>query len=406
MSPPPPSGALAQSVEATVRSLRAALLDLYADVGADPATPQEVSRQYGVTKSQAWKLAKVMGSSDPLEAARYLPGRRGLERVLEALARHDPNPALVAKARAAMDEFHAVISTHAGDRATFERTLDSMRADSDDPAAMESSRKLSFLGNSATWGIQARVRLGVRVLVPNADDSEVFDIANVSGLLDLQRLRSTARWPVAQYSTYFDHDAGTSSVEPLFPLEADDAPPFVSEFCSTPRPPIRLVPLGSGVRFDLDEGPVGKAAKLSCLFGLRYNRFPAVASEPGEVATHAALLRTPVELVLSDLLIHRDLPLPLPPTAQLFSQMETDREVTAARLMPFTLPLPERVEHLGSAPPMMATPHDRRHGELVTSVVDRMGCSLDDFTAYRIVLRYPPIPTMLCLQHPLLQSAD
>ena len=396
-----PTASLSRSLGATVRTLRAALLDLYADVGADPTAPQDVSRRYGVTKSQAWKLSKVMGTSDPVEAARYLPGRRGLDLVLEALSRHGLKPELARRAREAMGAIHEVIATHAGDRATFDRTLDSLRGSlGDDPSSMEASRKLSFQGNSATWGIQARVRLSLRVLAPTPGDPEWLDIANVSGLIDLRRLRPTARWPLAQYTTTRE---GEAVAEPLEPNGGghDDAP-FLTRFCSDPLPPVRKVGMQNGTRFELSDGPVGKAAAFTALFGVRFRRFASVyAGRQDEVAEHAALLRTPSEVALHDLLVHRDLPFEMPPEAHLYSQMEVEPTLTVERKLRFELPLAERIEHLGDLPPSMGTPHFARHAELAEHVVGLMGHGLEEFRAWRIMLRYPPTPTMLCLQHTL-----
>lgn len=393
------TGALHHALDGAVRKLRGALLDAYTEVGADPDAPQEVSRRFGVTKSQAWKIAKVIRTADPLEAARHMPGRRGLERVVSALVEHGLPRATAERVRTDAKPFYDAVATHAGDRATLERTLQGLRAETTDPAALESCRKQSFSGNSGTWGIQARARISVRMLVPNADEPDFLDIANVSGLIDLQRLRAKGHWPVAQVST--THAGGPPAPEPFEAHEGDV--PFLEEFCTSPLPPIRRVELPDGVRFDLCDGPVGKAAAISCVFGLRYRRFaPIHASTPGEPAIHAALLRTPAELAIVDLYVHRDLPFQLPPTARLDSQMEVAALVDdpEARL---ELPLAEPVERLGSGPPFVGTHHAPRHGELVEHVARRMDCTLDDFSGFRLVLRYPPIPTMISLQHPLLE---
>ena len=417
MTPPPgPSphggasvGPLAQSVGEALRALRAALFDLYREVGADPSAPQEVSRRYGVTKSQAWKIAKILQATDPLDAARYLPGMRGMERVLEALAGHGASAPQVERARQAMAGVHEVIRTHAGDRATFDRTLDSLRADGNDPSSMEASRRLAFLGNSATWGIQARMRLTLRVLTPSAVRPGMLDIGNVSGLLDLHRLRPTTRWPLGQH--YYSKKRrgqetplppGEMDVEPLIPSqEGPEGAPFLEEFCSHPLPPVRKVERGQGIVLELDEGPVGKAASLSSVFGLRYTGLATMyASEAGKVAENCALLRTPSEVAITDLLVHKDVPMGSEPTARLYSNMEAEVHLgdIASRS---ELPLAEPVEFLGSGPPLMATPHYDRYEELVVRVVEAMGGGLEEYSAWRVVQRYPPIPTMLSVQFEL-----
>jgi hypothetical protein len=394
------SGQILPAVEPAVRRLQAALLEAYAQLGADASAPQQVARRFGITKSQAWKIARLMGATDALEAARYLPGRRGLEQVVEVLSAHGLPEDLARKTRTAVDALFDVVVTHAGDRATFVRTLESLRAEASDPAALESSRKLSFLGNSGTWGIQARAQVSVRMVVPNADEPEFMDIANVAGLLDLRRLRFKGRWPLAQHSTTRTQDESGRPV----PLEggAGDVP-FLAGFCSDALPTIQEVDVGNGMRYDLCEGPVGKAAALSCVFGVRYSRFaPIHASMANGQAIHGTLLRTPAEAAVFDLLIHRSLPFELPPTVRLESQMESGA-LTTDPTAHLELPLAEPVERLGSGPPHMGTVHHARHAELVEHVAGLMDCTLDDFSAFRVVLKYPPIPTMLCLQHPLIE---
>ena len=403
---PIPDQALLEATEDSMRGLRAALLGLYAAMDADPATPQAVSRQFGVTKSQAWKLAKIMGSRDAVEAARHVPGREGLRRVLEAFRRSDAPPERLEETERAFERFHSVVQTHGGDRASFALTLDSLRADGNEPAALEASRKLAFQGNSAILGISARLQLGLRVVVPSEQDPTHLCCANVAGLVDLRRLRPTVRWPLAHYAMRYADAVGPAgrSSEPLDGTDrSEGATPLLGRFCSNPLPPIRATINEHNIRYDLLEGPVGKAAAITCLFGMRFNNFASSrAAEPDEVAEHSALFKTPVEVALIDLLLHRDLPFELPPIARLYSRMDSEQELTSDRSSRIRLPLAQSVELLGSGPPVLATQHYSQQAALASWVVKRLGCSLSEFVGFRLVLPYPPIPSMLSLEHALL----
>jgi hypothetical protein len=59
------------------------------------------------------------------------------------------------------------------------------------------------------------------------------------------------------------------------------------------------------------------------------------------------------------------------------------------------------LQELGSSPPVVATPHIAEYPRIVESVYDRLGWSAEDFTGYRFVMRYPPIPTLLVLRYDL-----
>ena len=135
--------------------LQNALRALYAAVGADPARPQEVSRQFKLNKNLTWKVAKVIQSVDPIEAVPLIPGSEGMEILLCAMEASGPYASPVSAVRSTLAAFEDMVRTHVGDRPTLELLMDGM---SRGGRTLEVSRKLAFRGNSGIWGVQARVR--------------------------------------------------------------------------------------------------------------------------------------------------------------------------------------------------------------------------------------------------------
>ena len=396
-------------LQEVLRGLRAALLELYQSVGADPAAPQEVSRRIGITRSQAWKLSKVLASRDPSVAARQVLGPTGFRLVLSAFETRGAPRKVLVEVRRRVAAFDAMVRRHTGDRSTFDLTLDSLQAADGDLAAVEAGRKLSFRGNSSIWGVQARMRLRLSVVQPSSRFAGKLDLASVGGLLDFRRLRATARWPLMRHTvTHAEEVPEGAGLRPLDPREGDpEGPPLLRRFCSQPLPETLLRMQAGGAFHELPGGPLGNAGAMTCLFGMvlegRASAHVTASDTRAEYVTH---LNLPVEVLVVDLFVHRSLDFDLPPTAALYSRMEQEGELSPSPEDRWALPLPEELESLGSGPPHVASPHYDRHGELVRYTVRRMGSRLEDFRGYRIALRYPPIPTMLSLSHPLLPGAE
>src|SRR6185436_18897639 len=121
-------------------------------------------------KNLAWKVARLAQSDDAVEAVRHLPGPAGVKRVLDAFAQAGAGPAEINAVRQAVARFDHMVGRHAGDRATLELLLASGGREQLDGQRLEASRKLAFQGNSATFGVQARVRFGLQILAPSASD--------------------------------------------------------------------------------------------------------------------------------------------------------------------------------------------------------------------------------------------
>jgi hypothetical protein len=67
------------------------------------------------------------------------------------------------------------------------------------------------------------------------------------------------------------------------------------------------------------------------------------------------------------------------------------------------MPMPEEVVGLGGQPPNMTTIEVPRYQELVEFTLARLGRSADEFHGFRHRVRYPTIPTVAVLRHPLLR---
>src|SRR5262245_57402410 len=138
------------SCRAAFDSLRGALIELYACVGADPLSPQDAARRFRVNKTLTWNVSKVMTSTDPIATLPNVPGPSALRSLLLALQREGASAAAIDRVRKAATALEDIVELHAGDRATLELIIDGMGSDRVDH--LEHSRKLAFRGNSGLWG--------------------------------------------------------------------------------------------------------------------------------------------------------------------------------------------------------------------------------------------------------------
>src|SRR5688572_10169295 len=181
-------------VRAAAQSIRSVLAQVLAAVGADPTQPRGMARRFGLDKTLAWKLSRIVTEDNVLEMVDYLPGRAGLDIAIHSLEDAGAAAYSITALRHALAEFERVVEMHCGDRETLELMLGYMQRD--DQERIEGHRKRAFQGNRAIWGVQARLQLCVHFVSPNARNPSILDTALVSGLVDLRRLREDTVWPI------------------------------------------------------------------------------------------------------------------------------------------------------------------------------------------------------------------
>jgi len=384
----------------SVSDLREAFARLCGSVEGLPERPLQMARFLRLDKNLAWKVARLVEAADPGEAVRHLPGPTGVKLVLDAFAQGGAGESEIALVQAAVARFDRMVGEHTGDRATLELVLASGVTDRPDAQRMEASRKLAFQGNSATFGVQARVRFGFQMLAPSAADRELVDVVAVGGLVDFRRLRTSAAWPLLSVSLYGAEGGGAGEVrhEPLG--ENRDGLPLMLDFCSAPLPLIRAVPEPEGIVYELAEGPIGDTAASTCVFGWRTAAVGSVRGGPeGSLAEFMLTAETPAEALVFELYVHRDLPFEGAPALRATSSMHGRPRFPLAQHARYDLPLSEELEAV-AAP--VAHPLLPRHAELVETACARAGWRLADFRAHRLTLRFPPIPCVFTLSYPLL----
>ncbi|MEZ5976717.1 MAG: hypothetical protein R3F34_00640 [Planctomycetota bacterium] len=339
-----------------------------------------------------------MSARDACDVVQHLLGDAGLKLLVDAFV-DEGAPAEIAQGvlRAAND-FDAMAERHAGSRPGLELLLASMLPGRVDPARLESSQRLAFLGNSAVWGVQSRVRLVTHVVAPCSDDAERVEIAILSGHYGFKRLRPVTGWKL-NTSTAWGGDARPPS-EPLDPSATDEDPPLVRAFSSPDLPEMSMHTDGERSVVELGEGPVGNTAAFDAVFGWCVRGFAPVYGDEGDVAEHSSWCDTPAELLHFDVLIHRSLPFTEAPRLACVGLAQGLPTPPHSLATSSHLPVTSRVQSIG-APPALSTPDVPRYGELVAYACTRFGHDVGDFKGYRVVMRYPPVPAMPVLYYPL-----
>ncbi|MBK8269691.1 MAG: hypothetical protein IPK83_15905 [Planctomycetes bacterium] len=385
--------------------VRSAFADLLTSVDADPTKPQDVARQFRLNKNLTWKISKIIRESDPGSVGPYVPGKAGLNIFLDSLKKAGAPGRADSRGAEALDEFEKMQDIHAGSRETLEMMLGNMATGAEAQQQLEAQRKLSFRGNSAVWGIRARIQICANFIAPGKDPSFV-DLGWLSGLVDFRRLRRDATWAVS--STRKVNDRG--ELLPLGDIESIDlrfdpetSAPLMGDYCSDPTPELKLEVGADGLmRYKLVEGPIGNTAATTCIMGILGRGFVRRCQVAGDtLGEHITRLYTPAESLIHDLFVHKDLSYALSPSIHLYSQLPIDMPYPTENRNAAQLPLWERIQFLGAKPPVVLTPEYPKYRMMIQSVFDRAGWDPTDFHGFRFTMKYPPIPAVAVFRYPL-----
>lgn len=387
---------------AAFEELRAALIELYASVGADPARPQDVARRFRVNKTLTWNISKVVASSDPITTLPNVPGPSSLKRLLQAVQREGATPTAVNNVRTAIDYLDKVVQHHAGDRATLELIIDGISPNNGD--ILERSRKLAFRGNSGLWGVQAKTRLMTAMMAPSATDPDLIDMAIIRGFIGFRRLRSDVRWPIFQLRGWGDETSHMTrrwrSLE--CPDEEMNGLPLLRRFSNVGPDDVEEVMTSKGADYILKPGPVGNTGAIDCFIGdCEQSAVSKYCTEQDSTGEFGATISTPTEELIFDLIVHETLSFALKPEVRAFGGIFMERSEDAISAGALPIPVPQHVVPLPGSPPVVATARVPQYTEIVNFAYERMQWKANEFRGCRLNLSCPPMGSTILLRFKL-----
>lgn len=393
----------------TIARLRSTFGAILSALPEPAQRPHEVQKSLSIDAKLGWKIAKLVQEDDVFLSAQHLPGKRRLETFFRAAAKRNVPDGLISRARQAVDEFDELIKVHAGDRASLEMMLLGCSARSNREAVL-AQRKAAFQANSFIWGVQAKAQFGIYIMRPGPDPSW-GDLAGIRGFIGLRRMRPNVPWVIARLRAADEEGQDLTGIErraldPAPPRpDGSPAAPLLRAFCSQPLPEIQRVIHSAGFAEEiLAPSNVGNTAAIDCITGDdAIGVVPRHQMEGETVWGGLRMVRTPVETLILDQLVHEDLfGGAIDPRLILFSDLNLARGFPAPALSESDrLETGETVQYLGKDPTAVYTPDIPRHAEMVEYVCRQIDCDPARLDVYRVRIDYPIIPTSIGMEHEL-----
>lgn len=377
------------------QSLRAEILQLLGEVGADPSKTRELGRALDLNRGIAWRLSRIARSVDGSDIAHDVPSSSSIEKFTAACASKGGAEGTIARVLRASQNFERKVESCSGGRKTLGMLLanhQQSRTGND----RERARRALFEGACAVWGVQAATRFVSVFLYPSQTDHTRLSAAHVTGYVGFRRL-SARPWPMS-YEAVHDERGVAQPIkkEPLDPTGYQEGElQLLRNFCSPSDPGIEVRNQGTYKVFDLASGPVGNEGLTNCVFGSFLNDIYERRPESDNTAGFMVMLQTPVENVLFDLFVHKDVEHTGDTITHLLDRLTYPHENREEDFDDQCMPLHEQAVDLPRGIHAAATPHIPWYTDLLRFVESRMRMPVDDFACSRFEMAYPPISTTL-----------
>jgi hypothetical protein len=158
--------------------------------------------------------------------------------------------------------------------------------------------------------------------------------------------------------------------------------------------------------YELLPGPVGKSAAFDVY---KAEMLRAAASryrrEPDECGEFGVAVTSPVQTLVYDLIVHRDLPMAARAEPLVFSRTFPEGRPTGGREDASRLPIFSRPLPLAGSPPSVATPLVPGYSAMLRRVAGVLECDLGSFIGIRLEVSHPPLGSTVILRFPLEERA-
>lgn len=372
--------------------------------------PADLQRALEIGTTPAWQIFRVATAPDPLVAASLVPGPGPMKRFLGAAARRGVPPEALKAASEAYQAFRHLVTTHAGDRGSFDSLIAVSSGSAVDPVVLQHKRA-AFRAASHFWGAQAKATLHAAIVQQGSEAPEsTCDVLNLSGHVGLRRFHPET--PLILNTFKIDQDDYNPEhvvprayrAEPLAaPDELVEGVPLLKDFCSAPLPPLRQHIGTSGEAWtEMMAAGVGNESAVTYFLAYIHRNFPAPEQETEPRIQNQSWIRIPTEVIIRDVLFPRGRYRPTRWKAEVFADRTRTTLATPSRLAEMDrLFVQESVVHVGSGLAALRIPEVPGYAKMARLVCERAGWDPESFDVYRCRAEYPIVGAVLLLSFEL-----
>lgn len=350
----------------------------------------DLERSLGLDKKLSWQIFKIARATPyPMAEGLNIPTRPSIRRLILAATKKNVPASVTDEFSRAFESFEEFVTRHAGDRETFSSMLASLLGNVGHDV-MEKHRTTMFRACSHVWGLKVDAVVRCEIFHPSARVEGSMDIATITGLVNLHRLRYGS--PVAiTVGAAGRGDASQTEAGGKYTLGVEERPVLINEFSDEAVGSVAWVPhahLPGHSQLQLND--LGRSAAAS-FFTLQLTR--AREDRPRPDFENGAAISTPMKVLVCDLMVpsgYSD-----PATA-----MVTERgsraefptwEVRSCDLLPQT----QHVTTFASQSSAPDAPEIPNYSEAVSHVLRKLGWDSTCFDVYRCRVVYPFFHTIV-----------
>lgn len=385
-------GAFEANAVRVLNELQRAFLGLMEGLPNGVVRATDLEKALGVSRTLGWQIHRIATAADPLEAGFRVPGSSAIDQALQRARVAGVSDDRIRRAEEAMVAFESLVERHAGDRAGFETMLGSVAGGSNDAIDLK-TRRQAFRANSQIWGFQVKTYLCCSILLPGAAP-DLLDLIHIVGMRDVRRLRAGVSLPLMgqrvkdNRGERIESNGGSAGS-----LKDGGGPILLKDFCSQPLPEVESRVEHGLTLTVLRETPLGNAGvrtvfQTSMSKGFCWN----LPEQTVKQHSSAVLISKPMEMLVMDVLIHRDLFGPLSPRVRVLGSLNHPGVIEPDEYSEDD-ELPVRPTMQATGIGSIGTPHIPRYREMVDAVLGDMGWDPQSFDLYRSTLEYPLLNT-------------
>jgi len=361
-------------------------------VPGQPRRPNHLARELGLNRAISSRVLSATAKKDPLEVTHIIPGPEPLRSLLRAAAEKDVDPAIIARAEAAVARFDRLITAVAGTRSRLDAIISSSLPDAREKLEL-SSKYAVFKGMSQLMGVQAETWLTSMLYHPTAGDPKRLDVASIHGAIGMQRLRpgvavhfSFGKAPPTSWSA--DHEEAPIGSMPL------------ERFYTNPPARLRAQQNEDELVHSFIGDEVGPSAAVDMLAADHHEGAIERSGSPGTQRKRggAVLPDIPAKTLIFDMVLHEEVFAGSDPVLYVYNVGLRGRpDVNDPRRDVDRMDVQESIEFLGRGTDRLHAPEVPHYADMLRYVCDQLGWDVGAFRTYRCRVQYPVHGWVVCM---------